>query len=459
MPTFRHRFELDHPVEEVFAWHTRPGAFERLVPPWERVAVRERSGGIRPGGRVVLGLGRGPAEMTWELEHTEFEQDRLFVDEQVKGPFSRWRHEHRFEPIGGDRCAVIDEVDWAPPLGSAGRALGGRFVEPSLERLFTFRHARLAGDLERHRTYAGSPLTIAVTGSTGLVGTALTAFLRSGGHRVIPITRGDGGEGTVRWDPARGNIDAEGLEGIDGVVHLAGEPIVGVRWTDAKKKAIRRSREVGTLTLGRALAGLREPPAVLVSASGVHFYGNRGDELLTESSETGGGFLADVCRRWEGATSAARTRGIRTVMLRSGIVLSPAGGVLGTILLPFRLGAGGRLGNGRQYMSWIDIDDHVALILHALRRSDVRGPMNAVAPNALPNAAFTDVLGRVLGRPTLIPVPSLAIRAMLGQMGEELLLYGQRTVPEKARATGFRFLYEDVEDSLRFQLGRKEAAS
>jgi uncharacterized protein len=459
MPVFRHRVELDHPVEEVFRWHTRPGAFERLSPPWEDVRIRAREGGIRPGGRVVLGLRKGPAELTWEVEHTRFEENRLFVDEQRSGPFQRWHHEHRFEPLEPGRCAVEDVVEWTPPLGSLGRTFGGPFIERALERLFRFRGGRLRDDLARHRTYpADPPLTVAISGSTGFIGTRLTHFLTSGGHRVRPLTRGEAPEGGIAWDPARGEIDAAGLEGVDAVVHLAGEPIVGIRWTEAKKKAILRSREVGTLTLTRALADLENPPSVLVSASGVDYYGDREEEAVTEETAPGTGFLAEVCKRWESATLPARSRGIRTVHLRSGVVLSPAGGVLGTVLLPFQLGVGGRLGSGRQFMSWIDMDDELGLILHAIQRGEVRGGLNATAPNPVPNASFTDVLGRVLGRPTLLPVPALALRALLGEMGEELLLKGQRVLPEQALRTGFTFFRPHLEDSLRFQLGREEAS-
>jgi uncharacterized protein len=457
MPVHRHRVELDHPVEEVFTWHTRPGAFERLSPPWEDVRVREREGGIQVGGRVVLALKKGPAELTWEVEHTAYEENRLFVDEQRSGPFQKWRHEHRFESLPGGRSAVEDIVEWEPPLGSLGETFGGGYIQRNLERLFVFRGVRLADDLGRHRGWAGEPrLTVAISGSSGLIGTQLTHLLTSGGHRVRPITRGAASEGEIRWNPARGEIDEAALEGVDAVVHLAGEPIVGVRWTEAKKKAILRSREVGTLTLARALAQMTTPPRVLVSASAVGIYGDRGEELLTETSEPGEGFLSQVCQAWESGTLPARTRGIRTVHLRTGIVLTPAGGVLGTVLLPFQLGVGGRLGSGAQFMSWIDLDDELGLILHALMNPQVRGALNATAPNPVPNASFTDVLGRVLGRPTLLPVPSLAVRGLLGEMGRELLLFSQRVSPQQAHRTGFTFLRPDLEDALRFQLGREE---
>lgn len=456
MPTYRHSMELDHPVDQVFAWHTRPGALERLTPPWEEIRVLRREGGLEAGGRVVVDLKRGPARLRWEVEHTDFEQNRLFVDEQRKGPFQRWRHEHRFEPLGHDRCRVEDVVEWEPPLGSLGEVFSSGVVGRALERMLHFRERRLTNDLELHRRYGtGGMLEVAVTGSTGLIGDALVHFLRTGGHRVRRVRRREGSGDDVRWDPATGAVDRDGLEGLDAVVHLAAEPISGVRWTAAKKEAIRRSRVEGTRLLARTLAELDQPPRTFISASGVDYYGPRGDEILTEEAPPGKGFLAEVCREWEKATQAARAVGIRTVRLRTAMVLSPAGGALATMLPAFQLGLGGRMGSGRQYVSWIDLDDHVGIILHALRTPELRGAVNSSSPNPVPNGSFADVLGRVLGRPTVIPLPSLAVKALLGQMGEELLLAGNRVVPERALKSGYAFLFSDLEDSLRHQLGRE----
>jgi len=457
MPTFTHRIELDHPVERVFDWHTRPGAFQRLSPPWQNVRIRAMDGGLEVGSRVVLGLRKGPAELRWEVEHTELEPNRLFVDEQRSGPFAHWRHEHRFSDLGGGRSALEDVVEWAPPLGSLGQTFSGPFIHSTLERLFGFRSRRLVNDLHLHQRYPGQPLHVAITGSTGLIGGGLVHFLRTGGHRVTRISRnpakGDQ-EGWLHWDPQEGRLDGDDLEGVDAVVHLAGEPISGVRWTRSKKEAIHQSRVQGTELLSRTLAELKAPPTTFISASAVGYYGDRGEEILTEDAGPGRGFLAQVCRDWEKATHTARGVGIRTVHLRTGVVLSPSGGVLGTVLLPFQLGAGGRLGSGRQYMSWIDLDDHVGLILHILRTPDLRGPVNSTAPNPVPNASFTAALGRTLGRPTILPAPALAIRTLLGEMGEELLLQGQRVIPQRALTTGYHFLFPDLEDSLAHQLGR-----
>lgn len=458
MPTFRSRVEFDHSVETVFAYHTRPGAFERLSPPWEGVRVLRKKGGIEPGGEVLLELRKGPVRLRWALEHTQYEKDRLFVDEQQgsEGPMASWRHEHRFEPLGPDRSALSDVVTFEPPLGKLGEMLGDGFIQRSLDRLFHFREIRLKDDLALHARLGANlperPWVVAISGATGFLGGALMHLLSTGGHEVRVISRSP--KADIPWDPTRGLLEAERLEGVDAVIHLAGESISGGRWTAAKKKAVMESRVQGTRLLARTLAGLRQPPRVFVSGSAVGFYGDRGEELLSETAQRGEGFLADVCEAWEGAAALARDAGIRTVFLRTGVVLSPDGGVLGTMLPPFLMGVGGRVGSGRAFIPWIDRDDWLGLVIHALVTSGVSGPMNAVSPTPVPQGTFADILGLVLGRPTLLPLPSIAVLGLFGEMGQALLLEGQRALPQVALDTGFSFKRPDLEDSLRMQLGR-----
>jgi uncharacterized protein len=370
-------------------------------------------------------------------------------------------HTHRFSEAGPGRTLMEDEVEWEAPLGALGNTFGSGFLAGELRRLFTFRHRRLANDLNLLRRYPLAPggLTVAVSGASGLIGTALSALLSTGGHRVRPLVRGGNGSGggeAIRWDPSAGTIDEAALAGVDAVVHLAGESIAGLRWTEEKKRKILESREKGTRTLAGAIARMNPRPRVLVSASGADYYGARGNEVITEGTPSGTGFLAEVCRAWEGATEAARRGGVRTVLLRSGMVLSPRGGALGQMLLPFKMGVGGRIGSGKQYWSWIDLDDEVGLILHALATPGLAGAVNATSPEPLPNAAFTDILGRVIGRPTLIPLPALAVRALFGEMGQTLLVEGARVVPRKALDSGYSFLFPGLEESLRHQLGATE---
>ena len=456
MPTFVHETRLPFPVDDVFDWHMRPGALERLMPPWEDARVVAREGGIDDGGRVHVQVRRGPLKVDFKVRHTAFEAGKRFRDEQVSGPMGSWKHDHEFEPAGSDSCVVRDRVVYDPPLGAAAAALAGSTIEAEMKRLFRFRGQRLAHDLGRHAQYRGPRLRVAVSGAGGFIGSALSHFLTTGGHEVRPIVRRkprhDRGE--IFWDPMEGRIDAGRLEGLDAVVHLAGESISRGRWNGAKKKAIWKSRVVGTRVLVDAVNGLRRPPPVLISSSAIGIYGNRGSERLGERSGPGKGFLADLCREWENEAVRARRSGVRVVLLRTGLVLSPAGGALGTMLLPFKMGIGGRLGSGRQYVSWIDHDDLVALVFHALVTPSLRGPVNATAPHPVPNATFTTILGRALKRPTLLPVPSLAVKAMFGEMGRTLLLEGARVIPDAATRSGFRFTFEGLAESLAFQLGR-----
>lgn len=292
-----------------------------------------------------------------------------------------------------------------------------------------------------------------VSGAGGLIGSALVASLDGGGHSVTRLTRSAGGAGTVRWDPATGVADRGAIEGHDAVVHLAGENIAG-RWTAAKKRRISESRIVGTRSLASSLAALQRPPGVLVCASAVGFYGDRGAETLDERSHRGEGFLADTCRRWEEAAEPARARGIRVVHLRFGVVLAGHGGALAKMLTPFRLGLGGRIGSGDQYMSWIALDDAAGAILHGLTHAEIAGAVNAVAPEPVTNGKFTATLARVLRRPAIFPMPAAAARLAFGEMADALLLASQRVMPARLLATGYVFRHPSLEGALRHVLGK-----
>lgn len=296
-------------------------------------------------------------------------------------------------------------------------------------------------------------LRIGITGSSGLVGTALREHLIAQEQEFVCLVRRQPKEelGEIFWSPESGKIDASGLEGVDAVVHLAGENIFG-RWTTTKKEKIRESRRRGTELLSRTLSELVKKPSVFLCVSGVHYYGDTGDRLIDESSPADDGFLSEVCRIWEDATDAASQAGIRTVRLRLGMVLSSRGGALKIMRTPFRLGLGGRLGSGRQYMSWIHIEDLIRVMEFAIRNEQVCGPVNAVAPLRVTNHEFTKTLGRVLHRPTFFCVPGFAAKLALGQMAEELLLSGRRVVPKKLEECGFEFRYPELSQALRREL-------
>lgn len=299
-------------------------------------------------------------------------------------------------------------------------------------------------------------MQILMTGAAGLVGSALVLFLTTGRHKVTRLVRSQPrpGEEDIQWDPERGISDLASIEGFDAVVHLAGENIATGRWTAEKKARIRDSRVHGTRTLCEALSRLSHPPKVLISASAIGYYGNRGEEVLSEESTAGQGFLSDVCTAWEAATLPARQHGIRVVHARFGVILSSREGALAKMLLPFKLGLGGRVGLGEQYMSWITLDDAVGAIHHALITDTLQGPLNITAPHAQTNNEFTAALGRVLRRPTLLPLPARVARLALGEMADELLLASARVEPKRLQETQFPFRHPELEGALRYLLGK-----
>jgi uncharacterized protein (TIGR01777 family) len=294
-------------------------------------------------------------------------------------------------------------------------------------------------------------MKILVTGATGLVGTALVPKLKAAGHEVYKLVRREPNRaaGEILWNPAQGTIDAESLEGVEAVVHLAGESVSEGRWTDEKKRRIRESRSKGTRLLSETLAGLKQKPRTLVSASATGFYGSRGDEVLTEQSASGSDFLSEVCREWELATQPAAQSGIRVANLRFGVILTAEGGALKKMLTPFKLGLGGKVGSGEQYMSWITLDDAVGAILFALENETLRGPVNVVSPQPVTNLDFTKTLGSVLSRPTIFFVPKFAARLAFGEVADALLLSSARVEPARLKEAGFQFKHPQLEGALR----------
>jgi uncharacterized protein (TIGR01777 family) len=298
-------------------------------------------------------------------------------------------------------------------------------------------------------------MRVAISGASGLVGSALTPVLTSAGHEVRPMVRPDGrpAPGSIAWDPEAGSLDLAALEGVGAVVHLAGESIAS-RWTAERKRRIRESRVKGTRLVAESVARLATKPSVLVCASAVGVYGARGSEPLDETAASGTGFLAEVCRAWEEAADPARAAGIRVVHTRFGVILSERGGALAKMLTPFKFGVAGKVGSGEQYMSWIALDDVVGAIQHALGTTELAGPVNTVAPTAVTNLEFTKTLGSVLSRPTVLGMPAFAARLVFGEMAQELLLSGQRAVPARLLAAGFRFRHPELKATLRAILRR-----
>jgi uncharacterized protein len=441
---------VDAPRADVFAWHARPGAFNRLSPPWQPLRVVTEAASLE-NGRAELAL---PGGLRWVAEHQAdyYDPPRRFVDAIGSDGLTslptrvavRWRHIHEFEDVGGDRTRIIDRVETPVP---------GSLLRP----MFVYRHRQLADDLAAHRVAAARglrPSTIAVTGSSGLVGSALTAFLSTGGHRVIRLVRRTAnGDDERQWNPH--DPDPDLLAGVDSVIHMAGASIAG-RFTEGHRNAIRDSRIGPTRRLADLLARTDPRPSVFVSASAIGYYGHdRGDERLTEDSDRGEGFLADVVADWEDATAPAEAAQVRVVRVRTGIVQSPRGGTLQLMRPLFAAGLGGRLGDGRQWLSWIGIDDLIDIYHRALWDTGFSGPVNAVAPQPVRNSEYTKTLARVLRRPAILPVPSLGPRLLLGEQGaRELACASQRVTPGKLAAAQHRFRQPDLDGALRHLLGR-----
>lgn len=462
MPKFVYRSRIAASAPTVFAWHEAQGAFERLVPPWASVQVDKRQGGIN-GGSVTLIVSHGPIKIRWSLKHDQYIAGVQFRDYQVEGPFKSWTQVHRVEADGKDGAYLIDTVEYELPEILPAKFMATFYIASELKRLFHFRHSLIGYDLEKAARYQGGrKMKVLLSGSTGMIGSALVPLLLSHGHAVTRLIRpdtksksnGQVNTDTIDWNPKTGEIDIAALSGFDAVVHLAGANIADGRWTEVRKKELIDSRIESTRLLSTGIAKTAQPPKVLIAASAIGYYGDRGQEEMSEAATKGTGFLADLCKQWEDACEPAAKAGIKVVNLRIGVVLSTTGGALAKMLLPFELGAGGQIGSGNQQFSWVSLDDVTGAILHILNTDSLEGPINATAPTPVTNKEFTRALGKVLCRPTLIPIPSFGLRALFGQMADECLIAGQKVMPTKLVKSNYQFRDTEIESALRRILGK-----
>ncbi|NGX26299.1 MAG: Epimerase family protein [Chlamydiae bacterium] len=445
---FSIRSKIERPAEEVFEWYLKPGALERMIPPWEKMEILSHEGNPSSiGSQVVFKIKIGPFSKRWVLEHSEFIEGKSFSNIQVHGPFKFWKYTHYVHPSENDTCEVEDAVEFSAPFSF----LNAR-IEKRLRRIIQWCHERLKNDLQVQNRYFSEPMRILVSGSKGFIGSDLCAFLQSAGHQVVPLTRRKRKD-AIYWDPKTGEIDKDQFEGFDAVIHLAGKSIASGFWTKKLKEEIFLSRARDSWLLSQVLLRLLHPPKTLICASAVGIYGNRGDEDLTEKSPPGTGFLADVCQKWEEATSSIENRGTRGVHPRFGLVLSSKGGTLGKLLPAFRLGLGAILGNGKQQMSWISLDDVVYGLYHALMTKEIEGPVNFTAPEILTNASFSKKLAKALHRPLFFRVGEKFLRLILGEMADEMFLASVKAHPEKLQAFGYSFFYPTLDFTLRSTLG------
>jgi uncharacterized protein len=426
----------------------------------------------------------GPFHTTWLVKHSDYIEGRQFRDTQITGVFTSWKHTHLFRPFGLSSCILKDHIEYSLPGGALSRMITSRLINKKLNQMFDYRHRLTREDLRVHAAVNkirgnDRPMTIAITGSSGFIGSSLIPFLTTGGHRIVRLMRRPTSPNddnncnlknvkSIQWNPSSTYADLSSLndnKNIDAVVNLAGENIFG-RWTKEKKKRIFDSRVNTTKSLCKLLSSLDKPSKVLVSASATGYYGDRGDEILTEESPSSSSssspsispsidFLSDVCRNWEESTQIAKESGIRVVNMRIGTVLSSSGGILAKILPAFKMGLGGRIGKGNQYMSWIGIDDLIAIILYAIVDKSITGPVNAVSPNPIPNAEFTKTLGKVLSRPAIFSLPKFIIKSVLGEeLANSAILSSSRVMPMRFLKIGYKFRFPYLESVLRHTLGK-----
>lgn len=454
--TFDRTSIVNAPATALGAWHHRKGAFRRLVPPWVKFKFVDEPDELKDGTRSIIKTRLAPfVWSTWVAELKNVKPDGDFTDTQIKGPFAEWTHRHRFIEQGAEKSQLNDSIEYRVPLGPIGKFFGGWYVRSQLDQLFRYRHAITTTDLQRQHENPVEPMRVLISGASGLVGSALTAFLEINGHEVIALTRNPrAGSNDIRWDIKAGEIDLTDAGKIDAVVHLAGENVAGL-WTKKKKARILESRRDGTRLLSEAIARLPEKPAVMLSASGVNYYELDALNTHDEDSPIGTSFLSEVCRAWEDNTRAAREADIRVVNLRIGFVLTPGGGGLKLMLPAFKAGVGGKIGSGKQRLSWIAIDDLTDIIHTCLSDDRYKGPVNAVAPEPATNKEFTKALGKVLKRPTILPVPAFAMKTALGDFARETLLGDLPVYPERLKENGYKFRLGDLHSALSHLLGKE----
>ena len=447
---------------EAFAWHQRPGALTRLLPPWENIQVLRRAANIDVGSQVEFLTRVGLFPLRWLAEHTACCPPEYFEDVQLRGPFKQWRHRHQFIEAPDGKTILEDRLEYSLPGGRCGDWLARQSVEKKIERMFAFRHAVTRADLQSHARYRDrQPLAVGITGADGLVGSALTAFLTTGGHSVTAICRSQretAAPEKIIWNPGFDQELDQASRRWDAVIHLGGENVARRRWTAKQKREIWISRVDRTRSFCESLASLPNPPSVLLAASAIGFYADSSvTEISSEDAPQGEGFLAELAAAWEEACRPAIAAGIRVVHLRFGVVLSPRGGALRAMLPVFRSGLGGRIGTGNQFWSWISLDDAVGAMHHALMESDIRGPLNVVSPQPVTNAQFTDELARALHRWAPIPLPAGVAKICLGEMADSFLCSSIRSTPEKLCDTGYPFRDVTLDHALRHMFGLARA--
>ncbi len=447
----KHQVTLPVHVKDLFSWFSREGAFYRLIPPWQKIALISRDPGLEAGNRTVFRIFAGPFSLVWIAEHVDYEVEQSFTDMQIRGPFRYFRHQHTFRKLEGDSSSMEDTIRFIPPGGPLLDVLLRRFFKKSIKSMLRYRARVLFNDLTCLSHYNLPPKRILIAGGSGFIGQELSSFLRTQGHSVYSLTRLKTTPHDIAWDVEKKELDPQAIEGFDIIINLAGESIAKGRWNAAKKARILSSRIESTRLLVETMNKVEKKPEVFVSASAIGIYGIHPQEECSENTPKGRSFLADVCAQWEEEAQKAPCRVVNT---RFGLVLSPKGGALKKMLLPFSLGLGGNLGDGTQKMSWISLDDVLYGMYHVIANAEIQGPVNFVTEHSVTNAEFTKSLGAVLKRFTLFPLPRFLIRILFGQMGEETLLGSAEVTPSTLSLTDYTFAYPTIKKALEHMLRR-----
>ncbi|MCU0707635.1 MAG: TIGR01777 family oxidoreductase [Pirellula sp.] len=458
--------QFSHSRDAVFRYHENPGAIDRLIPPWENVRIAQRSDSLEVGSEVELVQSIFGIRKSWLARHTELDPGHHFTDVMVHGPFARWIHRHEFESVGEDACELSDRIEYQLPLAPFS-AIADAWVRTKLNAMFAFRHRITADDLRseqnlrNHTANLGRTPRIAITGSSGLIGRRVADLASVWGWHVIrilrPASRVDATPfprtvESVVWDLS-GVSPPSALSDLDAVIHLAGHGIAEERWSDAVKKKIWSSRVDGTRALVDGLRALPVPPKRMVCASGIGIFGDAGDRPCTEESPAGQGFLSDLAIAWESAAQEFSTSAHSVVQARLGVVLHPRAGALAKMLTPARLGLGGPIGSGRQYWPWVHVDDAANILLHLAMIPDASGPYHVVAPQTVTQREFAKTLGKVLHRPSFMPVPEMGLRLLMGEMAGPLLLASVRAETPKLLASGYTFRFPELQGAFKNLLG------
>ncbi len=452
--SFNYISEFSCTAEKLYEYHARPGALERLLPPWERTTVLEKIGSLDPGGKVTLKMHLGPFPLIWIAHHLENDPGKMFRDIQHKGPFKRFEHTHRFnETKNGTR--LEDNIEFELPLQPLLPQFIRNQIKKMLYRSFRYREHVIREDLRLHQRYSKAPLRILISGAGGVLGQTLVPLLTTGGHKVFRLVRRTPRSSQeIFWDPAKQAIDSAAIPEIDAVIHLAGEYIGLSRWSDAKKRKVLESRINGTTLLAKTIAQRSEKPKVFLSASAVGYYGDRGKQQLKESDTQGNTFLSEVCKSWEQATIPAQKAGIRTVMLRLGVGLTPQGGALKRLLHASPFAYIRYFGSGNQYISWTSLDDMAAAIIHCIQTPSLEGPINIAAPTPVTNKDLIYTLSRVTRKPRVHALPGTLLQAVYGQMAHEILLASCRVSSQKLIDSGFKHRHPELLSTLQILLGK-----